>query len=500
MIRPEELAPLLATIRATIADVLKPDLASDQTRSVADAALMSLDRIVTVVGNGEQIAEERLGEWQQLGVQLAAMSAAATASKAQQSNGFLGNTQSLLGEIDRMQQQLDQPAELTTLVDRLQAGDTDARNWFASTVTALCAAHDAGEPVLPKATARRQVSDTAGEVQRLRDALNVYLHARYPQLPKESVTALRLVPGGYSKQTAIFSLVANNVLPQSLVLRRDIPNAVTPSKVTDEYPYLQQAWNAGVRTPEPILLETDASYLGGSFMLMSEVSNAANSGTYFPEDRMREESRVGPEFGKEVAAALASLHSRTRTADTKTIPDYRKNALDSYAAWCKLGLKTPLSLSMELCYAWMLSHPVSAERPYCTTHGDFGIHNLLVRDGHLAAVVDWELAGIGDPAKDLAQCRMLLLPGIIEWDDFVREYVAAGGDPVACDPHSVAYFCVALFVEHCVNHLVLRNAFLSGERTDIGAAALITHYVDRSLQYQSRALQIAVDVERNTSK
>ena len=496
MIRPEELAPLLATIRATIADVLKPDLASDQTRSVADAALMSLDRIVTVVGSGENVAEHRLVDWQELRAQLASLVATATASQPKQAKGFLGNTQALLGEIDSMQQQLDEPAGLNALVDRLKAGDADARQWFASTVDALCDAHDAGEPVLPKASTRLQAADTAGEVQRLRDGLNLYLHTRFPELPAEPVTKLRLVPGGYSKQTAIFSIVANDVLPQNMVLRRDIPNAVTPSKVSDEYPFLMQAWEAGVRTPQPLLLEPEASHLGGSFMLMSEVSNAANSGTYFPEDRLREESRVGAEFGAEVAAALAYLHGRTRTSDTKTIPDYRKNALDSYAAWRKFGLKSPLSLSMELCYAWMLSHPLSADRPYCTTHGDFGIHNLLVRDGHLAAVVDWELAGIGDPAKDLAQCRMLLLPGIIEWDDFVREYIEAGGDPAACDAQSVAYFCVALFVEHCVNHLTLRQAFLNGERTDIGAAALITHYTDRSLQYQSRALQIAVDVER----
>jgi Ser/Thr protein kinase RdoA (MazF antagonist) len=41
-------------------------------------------------------------------------------------------------------------------------------------------------------------------------------------------------------------------------------------------------------------------------------------------------------------------------------------------------------------------------------HGDFWPGNLLWQDGELLAILDWEDAAIGDPAADLAGCRLEL--------------------------------------------------------------------------------------------
>jgi len=36
-------------------------------------------------------------------------------------------------------------------------------------------------------------------------------------------------------------------------------------------------------------------------------------------------------------------------------------------------------------------------------HGDYGTHNVMIgRDAHVAAVVDWEIATLGDPMADFA--------------------------------------------------------------------------------------------------
>ena len=38
-------------------------------------------------------------------------------------------------------------------------------------------------------------------------------------------------------------------------------------------------------------------------------------------------------------------------------------------------------------------------------HGDYGLHNCRVaKEGHIAAVVDWEISTLGDPLADLAYC------------------------------------------------------------------------------------------------
>lgn len=494
MIRPEEIAPLLASLRAAVADVFKPELNSDKARALADAALLSLDRMLADLRSGETIASSRLSTWDELRAALPGLGLGELPQPVAPA-GFLGAMQRLQGDVDAIQQRLDEKTGLPTLTERLARGDAKTQVWFRKAVTALSDIYEASQPVVPKAVTQEEgaAPDLAAAMRKMRDALNAHLPKRLPKLPANPVTDVRLLSGGNCKQTALVTLTPNDVLPPRVVLRLDIANSITGTSVVDEYPYIKKAWAVGVKTPKPLLLEADASVLGGSFMLMEEAANVVPSGTYFPEDRMREPSRVGPEFGKEIAATLAYLHSKTRTNDASQVPDYVKMTRDSCAAWNKLTPKAPLSMTMDLSYAWLLAHPLPKDRPYCIVHGDFGSHNMLVRDGHLAAVVDWELAYIGDPADDLAQVRMLMLPGVMEWKDFMREYVAAGGDPRACDEQAVAWFCVSLMIKHGLFNLNMRTTFLRGERTDIGAASLITHYNERICQYQARALKIAMD-------
>ena len=51
--------------------------------------------------------------------------------------------------------------------------------------------------------------------------------------------------------------------------------------------------------------------------------------------------------------------------------------------------------------AWVTENePTPVERP-SIIHGDRGLLNVLMQRGHLTGLVDWTMAGIGDPALDL---------------------------------------------------------------------------------------------------
>lgn len=62
-------------------------------------------------------------------------------------------------------------------------------------------------------------------------------------------------------------------------------------------------------------------------------------------------------------------------------------------------------------------------------HGDFWPGNTLWRDGGLAAVIDWEDAGYGDPLADLANGRLeiAMLLGVAAMREFTRHYRALMG-------------------------------------------------------------------------
>lgn len=54
----------------------------------------------------------------------------------------------------------------------------------------------------------------------------------------------------------------------------------------------------------------------------------------------------------------------------------------------------------ELAFAWLAAHP-PPPRPLALVHGDFRNGNILVDEQGLSAVLDWELAHIGNPIEDL---------------------------------------------------------------------------------------------------
>ncbi len=56
-------------------------------------------------------------------------------------------------------------------------------------------------------------------------------------------------------------------------------------------------------------------------------------------------------------------------------------------------------------YAWLEDHKPSTEHNVLL-HADYHLENVLIHQGKIAAIVDWEGVGIGDPSYDL--CLMLL--------------------------------------------------------------------------------------------
>jgi aminoglycoside phosphotransferase (APT) family kinase protein len=95
---------------------------------------------------------------------------------------------------------------------------------------------------------------------------------------------------------------------------------------------------------------------------------------------------------------------------------------------------------LEYVAAWLRRHrpdPVEAR----LVHGDFRLGNLLVDTSGIRAVLDWELAHLGDPVEDLAWLTIRAwrfgaapeVAGCGEVDDLVGAYEAAGGATVDRD-------------------------------------------------------------------
>ena len=110
----------------------------------------------------------------------------------------------------------------------------------------------------------------------------------------------------------------------------------------------------------------------------------------------------------------------------------------------------------------------------------------------MTAILDWELAHIGDPAEDIGYMRAMILRPLIPWDQFVKTYVAEGGDKEACETHAVNWYSVWSVTRNSIYVGILYDMACKGQRSDIDSYYPAVDFVARTQQYIARELEIAL--------
>jgi len=115
---------------------------------------------------------------------------------------------------------------------------------------------------------------------------------------------------------------------------------------------------------------------------------------------------LSPDFGRQLATTLARQHRMTLPRESSQLGTLHgsqiRDRIEQFAQiWSAIPNKPPLHFATDLGFAWLLSREWPTNRPVALVHGDLGMHNILIRDGNLAALLDWELMHLGDPAEDI---------------------------------------------------------------------------------------------------
>ena len=105
-------------------------------------------------------------------------------------------------------------------------------------------------------------------------------------------------------------------------------------------------------------------------------------------------------------------------------------------------------------------------------HNDLRIGNVVVNNGRVAAVLDWETAEFTDPSADLAKFnlptfrgRSSLASGLVRWERFLDAYEAAiGWRP---GQRALDFWTVLEIVKATVGALRGVHYFESGQTDDI---------------------------------
>jgi aminoglycoside phosphotransferase (APT) family kinase protein len=103
-----------------------------------------------------------------------------------------------------------------------------------------------------------------------------------------------------------------------------------------------------------------------------------------------------PRLVGQLARALARIHR----IPTSAVPGLEPiDLVEVYRGHLDLlGQPHP---TFELAFRWLDAHRPPPSPEPSVVHGDFRLGNLIVDSNGLAAVIDWELAHLGDPIEDL---------------------------------------------------------------------------------------------------
>ncbi len=210
-------------------------------------------------------------------------------------------------------------------------------------------------------------------------------------LPSAWVESLTRLSAGASRQTWSFELhdeTPGSVRP--LILQRERAGGGSGAGMAVEADLMRAAAVVGV--PVPAVVAT-GDELGAAFVVTERIE-----GETIPRKLLRDDefAEVRPRLAGEAGAALASVHTipvdqfSGRLQQRDQIEQIRE-VLDA------LGEPHP---AFELGFRW-LERNRPPERAATVVHGDFRNGNLIIGPDGLRAVLDWELAHLGDPVEDL---------------------------------------------------------------------------------------------------
>ena len=202
------------------------------------------------------------------------------------------------------------------------------------------------------------------------------------------VADLRRLSAGASRETWTFTLDGRR-----LVLRRDPPGAPRPVEMAREAECLRAAARAGIPVPCVLRAGDGTDAVGTPHLVMEHVDGESLPGRLLRDERWAS-ARAG--LARSSGRVLARIHALA-PREVPSLPLVEDPLADLRARYDAFGESRP---GLEVAFRWLAAHRPPAVAP-AVVHGDFRNGNLLVAPDGLAAVLDWELAHLGDPREDL---------------------------------------------------------------------------------------------------
>lgn len=258
---------------------------------------------------------------------------------------------------------------------------------------------------------------------------------------------------------------------EALALRRAQPTAQAGSAVSGmtletEAQVIEAAHTHGIPTPRVIYTLQERDALGHGFLMQWLEGETLGQRIVAAEELENVRGSLARSCG-EILGKIHAIDWQQAGLD-KQLPVVDPAALveETYQVYVALNVPQPM---IDYTWRWLRENLPDDSRT-TLVHGDFRNGNLMVTPAGINAVLDWELAHIGDPLRDLGWLcvnswrfgkSQLPVGGFGEIDDLLAGYQETSG--VEVSPEALTFWQVFGSFWWAVVTLQMANSWRTGE-------------------------------------
>lgn len=293
-----------------------------------------------------------------------------------------------------------------------------------------------------------------------------------------TIKMLARIPGGASRQTyrfvAYYAEGAETV-ERALILRRDPPSSLIETERMTEFAAYRAFYKAGLPVPEPIVLELGDQAMERPFFIMEAIENCSAGSLLAADPYGDYRATIGNQFWSVLGRIAGSDPQALGLSALDGARDVRSCARHELARWEKVIDEDSLEPQpiAQGAIRWLKRHPPPPAAKLAVVHGDYRSGNFL-HDGHgqIRAILDWEMAHLGDPLEDLAWALDPLWShgradrpgGMIDRDAAVRIWQQESG--LRLDPQALSWWEIFAQVKGLAIWISAAREFSQGRNTE----------------------------------
>jgi aminoglycoside phosphotransferase (APT) family kinase protein len=316
------------------------------------------------------------------------------------------------------------------------------------------------------------------------------LVAHLPGARDASISKLERVFGGNARRAWAFDATWRHGEGSSevaAILLAQIEPGQLDCDPAREYRVLRALRESKARVPGALAVDPTGAVLGAPGVVLERIPGTASVTEFLrPAD-----PQLSRELTQDLAVAAAELHDA----------DWRATGLDDGAPSTDPGACAAAQIAdwreqfqaaryephpvLDSLYGWLEDH-LPEPPAVSVVHGDLRPGNFLYQAGRLTALLDWEMAHLGDPAEDLAWAyRPLWSPErFLPIDGFLDLYNERARDPVSVE--RLHYYRVFSELKFATISLRGARAFHDGASSNLrlaDRAAMVTACARNALSW-----------------